>query len=89
MAFIMIYDPLFDESFQSEIAIGTARKAIASGVVNVSETPFDGLPIASRFRSDRHPGWADAVDGGSSDESTNRRAAAPGNGKNHRRGHRS
>jgi hypothetical protein len=63
MPFIMIYDPLFDEIFQSEITIETALNAIASGGVNVLETPFDGLPVASRFRSDRHPGWADPVEG--------------------------
>jgi hypothetical protein len=57
MPFIRCYDQLFDECFQVEISAATALKVPSSA--QVSETPFEGIPITSQYRSVSHPGWAD------------------------------
>jgi hypothetical protein len=58
------YDALFDEVFQCEISEEFREKLLSPGntnrdsvVANISETPFPDIPIMSRYRSERHPGW--------------------------------
>ena len=52
MAYIKTYDNIYDEVFQCEINDKTTEMAIACGC-EVSDVPFDGIPIKSRFASER------------------------------------
>jgi hypothetical protein len=50
MPFIRFYDHLDDRLLQFEISDETAAKAVAANC-EVSPTPFDGVKIESRYRS--------------------------------------
>lgn len=57
MKYIVAYDPMFDEVFQVEMAQIPANMPQECVAQNVSDTPWPNLPIMSRYRSERHPGW--------------------------------
>ena len=52
MPYIKTYDIEWDETFQVKVSEETKLAAIALGAA-VSDTPFDGLPILPRSKSER------------------------------------
>lgn len=61
MPFVRVFDDLFDEDFQCEVSHDLAAKLRCSGA-EVTDDPMPGVPVQSRYRSDRHPGWADVTE---------------------------
>ena len=63
MKYVMDYDIAFDYVFQVEIKDELAertKKTLCQDGQAVSDTPFPGIPIDSRFMTVRHPGcWDD------------------------------
>ena len=64
MKYAVVYDGMFDELFQCEItdelAVKINNRPQAENVgIKIHDTLVEGIPIKSRYRSDRHPGWAD------------------------------
>ena len=54
MKYLKAYDVMFEEFFQIEIDKKEEKKI---PYLELSKTPYQNLPIKSRFRSNRHPGW--------------------------------
>ena len=60
MKYVIGYDIDFDYVYQCEIEDALAERVRAHGgqeAAQVSDTPFPDIPVASRFKSVRHPGW--------------------------------
>lgn len=69
MKYIAGYDIEFDYAFQIEVE----DEYIAGRTANlgmVSDSPFKDLPIASRLKSERHPGWPSPTGYSDSDGNT-------------------
>ena len=70
MKYLQGYDIEYDYSFQCEIDEKTAERIIPSMKKYVSDTPWPDIPIASRLKSVRHPGWPSPTGYSDSDGNT-------------------
>jgi hypothetical protein len=59
MPWIACYDHLFDEIFQYEISAEMSARVTRDHADEMQDEKFESVPVMSRYRSVRHPGWAD------------------------------
>jgi hypothetical protein len=55
MKYLKFYDDQGDEFAQCVVTDGFAERARAAGVVEISDIPFEGLPVRPRQQSLRFP----------------------------------